>query len=36
MIKRTRPTYSPEFKLEVAQQVIDMGRSVRDVAQSLV
>ena len=35
MTKRTRATYSPEFKLEVAQQVVDMGRSVRDVAQSL-
>lgn len=35
MTKRTRPTYSPEFKLEVAQQVVDMGRSIRDVAQSL-
>jgi len=35
MTKRTRITYSPEFKLEVAQQVVDMGRSVREVAQSL-
>ncbi|WP_150139012.1 transposase, partial [Candidatus Enterovibrio escicola] len=33
MTKRTRATYSPEFKLEVAQQVVDMERSVRDVAQ---
>lgn len=35
MTKQTRPTYSPEFKLEVAQQVVDMGRPVRDVAESL-
>lgn len=35
MNKRTRPTYSPEFRLEVAQQVVDFGRSVRDVASSL-
>ena len=35
MIKRSRPTYSPEFRLEAAQQVIDAGRSVRDVAESL-
>jgi transposase len=35
MNKRTRPTYSPEFRLEVAQQVVDSGRSVRDVASSL-
>lgn len=35
MSKRTRPTYSPEFRLEVAQEVVDNGRSVRDVAESL-
>ena len=35
MTKRIRATYSPEFKLEVAQQVVDVGRSIRDVAQSL-
>ena len=35
MTKQTIATYSPEFKLEVAQQVIDIGRSIRDVAQSL-
>ena len=35
MTKRSRPTYSPEFRLEAAQQVIDVGRSVRDVAESL-
>ena len=35
MSKRTTPTYSPEFRLEVAQEVVDQGRSIRDVAESL-
>jgi len=35
MTKRTRPTYSPEFRLEVAQQVVDANRSIREVADSL-
>jgi len=35
MSKRTRPTYSPEFRLEVAQEVVDQGRSIRDVSESL-
>ena len=35
MSKRTRPTYSPEFRLEVAQEVVDNGRSVRDVSDAL-
>ncbi len=35
MTKRTRPTYSPEFRLEVAQEVVDKGRSVKDIAESL-
>ncbi|MBD1584034.1 transposase [Pseudoalteromonas sp. S16_S37] len=35
MTKRTRPTYSPEFRLEVAQQVVDEQRSVRDVADAM-
>jgi len=35
MTKRTRATYSPEFRLEVALQVVDEGRSVKDVAESL-
>ncbi|OHU84110.1 MULTISPECIES: IS3 family transposase [Pseudoalteromonas] len=35
MTKRTRPTYSPEFRLEVAQQVVDEQRSVRDVAEAM-
>jgi len=35
MKKRTRPTYSPEYRLEVALQVVDEGRSVREIADSL-
>lgn len=35
MKKRTRPTYSPEFRLEVALQVVDANRSVRNVADSM-
>lgn len=35
MSKHTRPTYSPEFRLEVAQEVIDKRRSIREVAESL-
>ena len=35
MSKRTRPTYSPEFRLEVAQEVVDKGRKVKEVAESL-
>ncbi len=35
MTKQARPTYSSEFRLEVAQEVVDRERSVRDVADSL-
>lgn len=35
MTKRIKATYSPEFKLKVTQQVVDMERSVRYVAQNL-
>ncbi len=35
MTKKTRPNYSPEFRLEVAQQVVDEGRPVSEVAESL-
>lgn len=35
MSKHTRPTYSPEFRLEVAQEVVDKKRSIREVAESL-
>ncbi|CAA0120997.1 Uncharacterised protein [BD1-7 clade bacterium] len=34
MTKRTRPTYSPEFRLEVAQEVVDKNRSVKEIAES--
>jgi len=35
MTKKTRATYSPEFRLEVAQQVVDAGRTPKEVADSL-
>ena len=35
MSNKTRPTYSPEFRLEVAQEVVDKKRSIREVAESL-
>ena len=35
MAKQTRPKYSPEFRLEVAQQVVDEHRSVRDIAEAM-
>ncbi len=35
MSTRARPTYSPDFRLEVAQEVVDNGRSVREVAELL-
>ena len=35
MIKRIRPTYSPEYRYEVAQEVVDKGRTIRDVAENL-
>ena len=35
MSNKTCPTYSPEFRLEVAQEVVDKKRSIREVAESL-
>lgn len=35
MAKQTRPKYSPEFRLEVAQQVVDEHHSVRYVAEAM-
>ncbi|MPW31971.1 transposase [Agarivorans sp. B2Z047] len=35
MTKLTRPTFSPEFKLESAQLVIDQGYSVREAAEAM-
>ena len=35
MAKQKKPKYSPEFRLEVAQQVVDEQRSVRDVADAM-
>jgi len=30
MFKRTRPNFTPEFRLECAQLVVDKGYSVRE------
>ncbi len=35
MTKRTRRTFSPEFRLEAAQLVVDQGYSVRDAAEAM-
>ena len=35
MTKKTRPTFSPEFRLEAAQLVVDQGYSVKDAADAM-
>ena len=35
MTKRTRRTFSPEFKLEAAQLVVNQGYSVDEAAQAI-
>lgn len=35
MKKSTRATFSPEFRLEAAQLVVDQGRTMRDAAQAM-
>jgi len=35
MSKRSRATFSPEFRLEAAQLVVDQGRSVREAAEAM-
>lgn len=35
MNNKTRPTFSPEFRLEFAQLVLDKGYSVRQAAQAM-
>jgi transposase len=35
MSKRTRPSFSPEFRLEAAQLVVDQGRSIREAAEAM-
>lgn len=35
MSKRTRPTFSPEFRLEAAQLVVDYGRTVKEAAEAM-
>ena len=35
MNKRTRPTFSPEFRLESAQLVVDQNYTVRDASDAM-
>jgi transposase-like protein len=35
MKNHTRPTFSPEFRLEAAQLVVNQGRSIRDAAEAM-
>ena len=35
MKKRTRPTFTPEFRLEAAQFVVEKGYSVRQAAEAM-
>ena len=35
MTKKTRPTYSPEYKIECAQLVLDQGYSIREAAEAM-
>ena len=35
MNKKTRPTFKPEFRLEVAQLVLDQGYSIREAANAM-
>lgn len=35
MTKRTRPTFKPEFRLEVAQLVLDQGYSIREASEAM-
>lgn len=35
MNKKTRPTFKPEFRLEVAQLVVNQGYSVREAAEAM-
>lgn len=35
MHKNSRPTYSPEFKLEVAELFVDHGYTIRDASEAM-
>lgn len=35
MTKRTRPTFTPEFRLEAAQLVLDQDYSIREAASAM-
>ena len=35
MTKKSRPTFKPEFRLEVAQLVVDQGYSIREASSAM-
>ena len=35
MTKRTRPSFTPEYRLEVAQLVLDQSYSIREAANAM-
>lgn len=35
MNKRSRPSFSPEFRLEAAQLVVDHGRTMKEAAEAM-
>jgi len=35
MARRTRSTFTPEFKLEAAQLIVDKGYSIREAAEAM-
>jgi transposase len=35
MTKKTRPTFTPEYRLECAQLVVDQGYTVREASQAM-
>jgi transposase len=35
MSNRTRPNFSPEFRFEAAQLVVNQGRSIRETAEAM-
>ena len=35
MKKRTRPTFSPEFRLEASQLVVDQNYTIREAAKAM-
>lgn len=35
MNKKSRPTYSPEFRLKVAELIVDQGYTIRDASDAM-